>query len=215
MLELFSSSNLLLAFAIYCLGVASPGPSNLAIMGMALKKGRKPALALALGVISGSFIWGLLAAFGLSIIISTYTNILVFIKILGAVYLLYLAYKSAKSAFSKPEITSEKENSVELNYLHIFFSGAFIHLSNPKAIFVWLSIVSFAMPQTFQTSYALMVVLGCSFLGIVIFCAYALVFSTSTAQKYYTKLRVYFETTLALMFSYAGYKMLSVELLEE
>jgi len=215
MLELVSSSSLLLAFTMYCLGVASPGPSNMAIMSTALQVGRKPALALALGVISGSFFWGLLAAFGfgLSLIISTYSNVLVFIKILGAFYLLFLAYKSAKSAYSKSTI--ENENIKEINYLHTFLSGAFIHLSNPKAIFVWLSIVSFAMPQTFQVSYALMIVGGCSVLGIIIFFSYALIFSTNTAQKLYLKLRVYFESLLCLMFAYAGYKMLSQELLVE
>ncbi len=215
MLELFSSSSLLLAFAMYCLGVASPGPSNMAIMSTALQLGRKPALALALGVISGSFFWGLLAAFGLSLVISTYSNIVIFIKILGAFYLLFLAYKSAKSAFSTPTITIEKQNIKEINYIHTFLSGAFIHLTNPKAIFVWLSIVSFAMPQTFQVSYALMIVGGCSLLGIIIFFSYALIFSTITAQKLYLKLRVYFESILSLMFAYAGYKMLSQELLVE
>ncbi|NQY93431.1 MAG: LysE family translocator [Campylobacteraceae bacterium] len=215
MFELFLSGNLILAFTMYCLGVASPGPSNMAIMSTALQLGRKPALALAMGVIFGSFFWGLLAAFGLSLVISSYSNVLDFIKILGAFYLLYLAYKSAKSALSKPKRTSKQEKLKEINYMNTFLSGAFIHLTNPKAIFVWLSIVSFAMPQTFQVSYALMVVLGCSVLGIIIFCSYALIFSTNTAQKIYSKLRVYFESILSLLFAYAGYKMLSQELWEE
>ena len=215
MFELFLSGNLILAFTMYCLGVVSPGPSNMAIMSTALQLGRKPALALAMGVIFGSFFWGLLAAFGLSLVISSYSNVLDFIKILGAFYLLYLAYKSAKSALSKPKRTSKQEKLKEINYMNTFLSGAFIHLTNPKAIFVWLSIVSFAMPQTFQVSYALMVVLGCSVLGIIIFCSYALIFSTNTAQKIYSKLRVYFESILSLLFAYAGYKMLSQELWEE
>jgi len=215
MLELFFSGNLILAFTMYCLGVASPGPSNMAIMSTALQLGRKSALALALGVIFGSFFWGLLAAFGLSLIISTYSNVLIFIKILGAFYLLYLAYKSAKSALSKPKLRIEEKDLKEINYMNTFLSGAFIHLTNPKAIFVWLSIVSFAMPQTFQVSYTLMVVFGCSLLGIIIFCSYALIFSTNTAQKIYSKLRVYFESVFSLMFAYAGYKMLRQELGEE
>ncbi len=215
MLELFSSSSLLLAFTMYCLGVASPGPSNMAIMSTALQVGRRPALILALGVIFGSFFWGLLAAFGLSLILSTYSNILVFIKILGAFYLFFLAYKSAKSVLSKEQITIENQTIKEINYMHIFLSGAIIHLTNPKAIFVWLSIVSLAMPQTFQVSYALLIVLGCSLLGIIIFCSYAFLFSTSAAQKYYSKLHVYLESLLSLMFTYAGYKMLSHEFLEE
>ncbi len=37
-------------FAVYLVGTASPGPSNLAIMGVAMEQGRSRALSLAAGV---------------------------------------------------------------------------------------------------------------------------------------------------------------------
>ena len=53
-----ASANLLLAFATYAIGSASPGPSNFAVMATAMNLGRKHSLMLALGVVTGSGIWG-------------------------------------------------------------------------------------------------------------------------------------------------------------
>ena len=65
------SANVLLAYSAYFVGTASPGPSNLAIMGIAMNAGRRAALVFALGVISGSFFWALLASLGLSAVLAT------------------------------------------------------------------------------------------------------------------------------------------------
>ncbi len=214
MLDSLLTANVLVAFSIYFLGVASPGPSNLAIMGMAMSGSRKSALMMALGVISGSVFWGLLAAFGLSVVLASFSGLLVAIKISGGLYLLWLAVKSARSALAKESNVQVSQKIVESSSLKIFCSGAAIHLTNPKAVFVWMSIVSFAMPVNAPVSAVLMVVLGCCMIGIVVFCSYALLFSTLLARQVYMKLRRYFESCLALFFGFASYKMLTSKIVE-
>lgn len=91
------SANLLLAYSTFANGTASPGPSNLAVMATAMNAGRKSALILALGIVSGSVAWGLLAAFGLSAVLATYSGALIAMKIIGGLYLLWLAARSARS----------------------------------------------------------------------------------------------------------------------
>lgn len=68
-----------LAFALmaYALGVASPGPSTLAIMGAAMSGGRRAALWLACGIWMGSLTWGLLAAMGLAAVMTRYAWLMV------------------------------------------------------------------------------------------------------------------------------------------
>ena len=61
-------------------------------------------MALALGVATGSFTWALLTVFGLSAILATYASALLAIKIFGGLYLLWLAYKSLRSATSSHDI---------------------------------------------------------------------------------------------------------------
>lgn len=46
-------SSLSLAYGVYFLGTAGPGPANLAIIGTALHYGRTAAFTMALGVITG------------------------------------------------------------------------------------------------------------------------------------------------------------------
>ncbi|MFK5949382.1 MAG: LysE family translocator [Methylococcales bacterium] len=206
------SNSLILAYSVYLVGVVSPGPSNLAIMGIAMESGRKPALVLAFGIICGSLFWGMLAAFGLSAILATYSNLLIAMKIIGGIYLFWLAYKSGRSALSNHSKIIPKKAQISADYLNIFGSGLAIHITNPKAIFVWLSIVSFAMPIGSQMNGALNVVFGCASIGIFVFCSYAMLFSTPMARRIYKKLRRWFEGALALMFGYAGIRMLTSEL---
>jgi threonine/homoserine/homoserine lactone efflux protein len=205
----FLSANLLLAYSAYALGTASPGPSNLAVMATAMHAGRKSATIFALGVVSGSTLWGLLAAFGLSAAMSQYSQTLIVMKLLGGLYLLWLAFKSAKSAFSVHSTfvaspTTENESSAML-----FMRGAAMHLTNPKAIFVWLSIVALALPADAKWSSALLVVVGCIPIGVFIFCGYALLFSTRSARQIYARSRRWFDGTLAVLFGYAGIRLLA------
>ena len=93
-------AHLLLAWSAYVLGTGSPGPSNLAIMATAMNEGRRSAVALAAGVVTGSWFWGLAAFFGLSALLATYSQALVVLKILGGLYLLWLGLRSARSAWS-------------------------------------------------------------------------------------------------------------------
>ena len=69
-------------------------------MSLAMSSGRRSALTFALGVVSGSFSWALLASLGLSAVLATYSECLTAIHIAGGVYLLWLGFKSARSAFS-------------------------------------------------------------------------------------------------------------------
>jgi threonine efflux protein len=210
------TSQVLLAYSIYFLGVASPGPSNLAIMGTAMASGRKPALILSLGIIVGSCFWGVLAAFGLSAVLVHYSSLLFAMKIMAGIYLLWLALRSVRSIiyfFPKNQLMSSQSKNAGVNPQHIvdskkvFFSGLLLHLTNPKAIFVWLSIVTFAMQSGGYSQTAFAVVLGCGLIGIGVFFTYALLFSTAIAQRIYNEMRIWFEGLLAALFSYAAFRM--------
>ncbi len=85
----FDFNHLLIVLTVYVIGAASPGPSNMRIMGVAMHQGRRPALMLAFGVISGSFFWGGMAATGISAILTTYAQAIIALKILGGAYLLF------------------------------------------------------------------------------------------------------------------------------
>jgi threonine/homoserine/homoserine lactone efflux protein len=173
-------------------------------MATAMEEGCRPAIALALGVVSGSIFWGLVAAFGLAAVIATYANALLAMKLIGSAYLLWLAYRSARSALSPATERTDDGRRDSSGWSKTFVRGAAMHLTNPKAIFVWLAIVSLALPPGARTSDALVIVGGCGILGVLVFCGYALAFSTALARSVYKSLRRGFEGLLALVFGYAA-----------
>ena len=204
----FLSTNVLLAYTAYFVGTASPGPSNLAIMSLAMGSGRKPAFAFALGVMSGSFSWALLATLGLSAILATYSQLLVAVRIAGGLYLLWLAWKSARSALTPHKPMTGVIRAPEPSR-KLYVRGLLLHLTNPKAILVWLSIVSLAVPATDGASHAAPVVLGCMVIGVCVFSSYAVLFSTATARRVYGSIRRWLDGSLAVVFSVAGVKLLT------
>ena len=205
----FLSANLVLAYSAYTLGAASPGPSNLAVMATAMNSGRRHALVFALGVVSGSTVWGMLAAFGLAAVMAQYSKALIAMKVLGGLYLLWLSFKSLRSALAvRPPAQVDAAAGHGTN-LSLYLRGAAMHLTNPKAIFTWLSIVTLALPADVQRGDALLIVAGCALIGLGVFGGYAIVFSTRSARTLYFRMRRGVDGMLAAVFGYAGIRMLA------
>jgi threonine efflux protein len=202
-------SDLLLAYTAYLLGTLSPGPSNLLIMSTAITAGRRAAVVLAAGVVTGSLFWGLLAAFGLSAALASSAWALIAMKLLGGLYLLWLAFKSARAAWRREDFATSAGKQPASQRWHVFYlRGTAMHFTNPKAIFVWLSIVTLALPASAKQGDALWVVAGCGVIAVLVFGAYALVFSTPTARRVYGRVRRWVDGSLALVFGYGGLRML-------
>ncbi|WP_429925369.1 LysE family translocator (plasmid) [Agrobacterium vitis] len=93
-----------LAFGAFALGMFSPGPNILSVVGTSMAVSRKAGIALALGISAGSFLWASMTSVGLTALIAAYASVLTAIKIIGGVYLLWLAFKAFRSAAStKPK----------------------------------------------------------------------------------------------------------------
>lgn len=179
----------------------------MAIMAAAMAQGRGHALALAGGVVCGSVFWGLAAALGLSALLHAFSWALVALKLLGGVYMLWLAWKAACSAWL-PAAPAHGGASEVLRLRQSFLRGLGLHLTNPKAVFVWLSIVALALPSGAQRADALRVVACCALVGMAVFFGYALAFSTALARRVYGRVTRWFNATLAVVFAYAGVRLL-------
>ena len=89
---------LLAAYIGYVLAVLSPGPAVFAIIGTSMTHGRKAGLTISLGIFAGSFTWACAATLGLAALLQTYAIALEVLKILGGLYLIYLAIKAFRAA---------------------------------------------------------------------------------------------------------------------
>ena len=75
----------------------SPGPDNIFVLTQSIVNGKKYGLATVAGLMTGCIIHTTLVAFGVSEIINQNPKLFLIIKLLGAGYLLYLAYQVYKS----------------------------------------------------------------------------------------------------------------------
>ena len=87
-----------LAFGAFALGLLSPGPNILSVIGTSMAVSRKAGIAMAIGISAGSFLWASMTAIGLTALIAAYASVLTVIKIVGGLYLLWLAFKAFRSA---------------------------------------------------------------------------------------------------------------------
>ena len=126
----------LISFSIATLALAiSPGPDNIYVLTQSLVNGTKSGIATTAGLISGCIVHTTLLAFGISAIITASEEIFYGIKVLGACYLLYLAYTVYKS----DEHIALAENAPKKSYAQLFKTGVIMNLVNPKVMIFFLA----------------------------------------------------------------------------
>ncbi len=126
-LYLFSLATMALAI--------SPGPDNIYVITQSLTNGAKSGIATTAGLISGCIVHTTLLAFGVSIIITTSPVLFYTIKVLGACYLIYLAWKVFRS---DGNIKLDKKAG-RRSYRELFVQGVIMNLVNPKVLIFFLA----------------------------------------------------------------------------
>ena len=204
------ASQLALVYGTYLIATASPGPSNMAIMATAMRDGRVPALALAAGVITGSLFWAILAATGISAVLAASAQALFIIKMVGGVYLLYLAVRTGRSALkSGTGVAKMEPGRATPRYRVLYRQGVLMHIGNPKAILAWMAIMSLGLGGSSAGGTLPEIIGGCALIGAMVFGGYAVVFSTAPMIALYARLRRWIEGTLSVVFAAAGVKLLA------
>ena len=126
-LYLFSIATIVLAM--------SPGPDNIYVLTQSLVNGVKSGLATTVGLISGCIVHTSLLAFGISAIITANESLFYGIKVLGACYLLYLAYR----VFSSDSEILLGANAPRKSTAQLFKQGFVMNLLNPKVMIFFLA----------------------------------------------------------------------------
>ena len=197
-----------LVYSAFILAVASPGPSNLAVMATSMERGRRAGLTLALGVTVGSLTWGILAAISVSALVAAHPGALYTIKIVGGLYLLFLAWRSARSAMRADMPTPKAAVSGRRTFLR----GYLMHITNPKAILSWTAIIALGLRPDAPLVIVYAIIIGCALISLAINQGYAVLFSSAPMIAGYRKIRRRLEAVLAAFFAFASFKLLTAQL---
>lgn len=150
----------------------SPGPDNIYVLAQSMANGSKAGLATTAGLISGCIVHTTLIAFGVSALLTTTPMLLWVIKIFGAGYLLYLAYKVWKSS---SEVTLT-QGAPKKSYRALFKQGVIMNVLNPKVTLFFLSFFPAFIWDQQANTVGQFYILGFVFMGtsLIIFSSFAL-----------------------------------------
>ena len=140
----------------------SPGPDNLFVLVQTISYGKRKGMAIVSGLIFGCITHTSVVAFGLSSFIQSSPKLLFSLKLIGAFYLLYLAYITY---ISKHDIDLKKQSGNRNSLFKLFRRGFIMNVINPK---VSLFFIAFFPAFLFSPTLSLTTqffILGLLFMG--------------------------------------------------
>jgi len=135
---------------VYVLAIVSPGPNFILVVDKSLAGSRREGLFTALGVATGSGLFGLAGLAGLLVIISTLPNFAFMIRMLGGGYLVWLGFNMVRTGI-RPAIVND-HSITELPRVEPFAAwrtGLFTNLTNPKAWAFYFALFTVVMAPGF------------------------------------------------------------------
>jgi threonine/homoserine/homoserine lactone efflux protein len=121
----------------------TPGADMTYVIARSATQGRSAGIAASFGVAAGSFVHSLLAAFGVAALVQHSDAAFLAIKIAGAAYLLFLAWKAIRAGAQAASLASLPPVKTS----RVFAEGALTNLLNPKvALFILAFLPQFVDP---------------------------------------------------------------------
>ncbi|WP_433332724.1 LysE family translocator [Spirillospora sp. CA-294931] len=154
------------AFCLAALVMALvPGPDLLFIAATGLASGRRAGVLAALGMAAGLAVHTTAAAFGLGALLQAFPTAFNVIRILGAIYLVWLAISSFRAA-GAPELLEPQQLERAYSPRRIFTRALLTNLANPKVIAFYLAFFpQFINPSQGHTT-AQFFILGVLFIAV-------------------------------------------------
>jgi threonine/homoserine/homoserine lactone efflux protein len=164
----FFSASLLLALV--------PGPDNIFVLTQSVFQGKKSGLLIMLGLCTGLIFHTLAVTLGVAVIFQTSVIAFTILKIVGAVYLLYLAWQIFNASSEK----IDPKNNILIDYKKLYYRGIIMNITNPKvSIFFLAFLPQFTNPNLGSVPFQ-MLLLGILFIfaTIIVFGSIALLSGT-------------------------------------
>ncbi|MDE1995574.1 MAG: LysE family translocator [Rhizobiaceae bacterium] len=119
------------------IAAAIPGPGITAIVARALGSGFRETFFMGLGLVLGDTIYLTAVILGLAFVAQTFTEVFIVIKIGGALYLGYIAWKLWTSGLLSADVAAKKSTGAGMAFL----SGLLVTLGNPKTMLFYIALV--------------------------------------------------------------------------
>ena len=130
-MDLLTLLSLMIATFVYAI---SPGPGLFAVLAISTRFGPIPAIWVSIGHTVGDIIYVALAMLALNALAEVINESMLYVKILGASYLIFIGYQQFRSKGISFEPSSKKRSVIKL-----LIAGFVVGVTNPKTIIFYLS----------------------------------------------------------------------------
>ena len=130
-MDLLTLLSLVIATFVYAI---SPGPGLFAVLAISTRFGPLPAIWLSIGHTIGDIIYVALAMLALNALAELISDSMLYVKVLGASYLIFIGYQQFRSRGVSFEQSTKKSSILKL-----LLAGFIIGVTNPKTIIFYLS----------------------------------------------------------------------------
>ncbi|WP_373778122.1 LysE family translocator [Glaesserella sp.] len=199
------------------LALISPGPDFLLVVRSALRNTRRRAIGVALGISLANGIYIVLCILGVGAAIAHSLWLMITLKVLGGLFLLYVAYHAIKARKSDYAFLTQEqmvEHKQTPSFFKEFLLGIASGLSNPKNIIFYLSLFSVAL--TPDVSLGLTIGLGI-WMTLLVFVWDAMiifVLSQRKVRQAFSNLAFYIDKIAGVLLGFMGYKLLETAVKE-
>lgn len=189
------------------LGAMSPGPSFLVVARISISDSRRNGIAAAVGMGVGAATFAILALLGLKTLFTAVPWLYMTIKILGGIYLVYIAVAMWRGA--KEPIAVEGEEAVEHKpWQSVFTTALFTQLSNPKTTVFYSSIFAALLPPTVPLWVEIVLPLLVLAVEIGWYTVVALLLSSAAPRSAYMRYKVWIDRIAGGVMGLLGIKLI-------
>jgi threonine/homoserine/homoserine lactone efflux protein len=197
------------AYAILLVGASSPGPAVAMLLGISTTQGRGPALITCFGIATGSMTINLLTMIGVGLLLSQAAWAMNLLRLVGAAYLLWLAWGAFRKALNPPKVSVEA--TAVQSAPALYAKGYLLQVTNPKAIAFWLAIAAVGAVNGAPAPVVAAFVAGAFVISFAMHAAWALVLSSRPVRAAYAGGRRWIEAGLGTFFTFAAFKLATAE----
>lgn len=155
---MFQISTIFSVSIVHLLAVMSPGPDFIVVIKNALNYSRKIGIYTALGIGLGIIIHIAYTFLGIGLLIKESPTLYQAIKILGALYILYMGIMAIVSNSKTKVIEQNTAQKQSISKAKAFQIGFITNALNPKASLFFLSVFTIILPQ--DTNISTLIFIG-------------------------------------------------------
>ncbi len=183
----------------------SPGPDMILLIKNGICYPRKPALLTVWGIVVGLTFHISVSILGLALIISSNTTVYRFVKIAGALYLIFIGIQAIRE--KAESLDFNKEKSADVSAVRGFRDGLFCNLLNVKALLFILSVFTQLIDPDLRLSdkfgYGAVMLME----ALIVWSLFVLVIQTAPVQRAVQKYRLWFSRFFGLLLIGLGIRL--------